>query len=137
MPRKIVFLDEISKGPTGKLQRIGLADKLGLTSEQPTTQASLDKSAARTPIEEFLVEIWGDVLGLHNIGIHNRFLDLGGDSMLATQLVARVSQALQFEVSLIKFFEAPTIADQAVVLEGMLTLEIEELSEKSTRNLAT
>jgi amino acid adenylation domain-containing protein len=58
VPRKIIILDEIPKGPTGKLQRIGLADKLGLTASEPATA---DFVAPTTPIEKKLAEIWSQV----------------------------------------------------------------------------
>jgi acyl-CoA synthetase (AMP-forming)/AMP-acid ligase II/acyl carrier protein len=115
VPRRVVFLPEIPKGPTGKLQRIGLAARLGITAE------SLEQSEAppvppRTRLEEDLARIWRDVLRVDGIGVEDDFVALGGDSILATQIVARVREVFGVEVSLLGFFEAGTIAGVAEVL---------------------
>jgi len=126
VPQRVVILDEIPKGPTGKLQRIGLAEKLGLSADQ-TVEAdeAAEFVAPQSEVEQFLADIWKDVLGLEKIGVHDRFLSLGGDSITATRLVTRVRQALELELSLIDFFEAPTIAEQATLIEDILLAEIE------------
>jgi acyl carrier protein len=54
------------------------------------------------------------------VGRHDRFLNLGGDSISATRLISRLRQSLALELSLIDFFEAPTIAEQAVIIEDRL-----------------
>lgn len=121
VPERVVILDEIPKGPTGKLQRIGLAEKLGLTPDQTAVQdGATELVAPQSEVEEFLAEIWKDVLGIEQVGIYDRFLNLGGDSITATRLVARLRQALDLEFSLIDFFEAPTIAEQSVLVEELL-----------------
>lgn len=121
VPQRVVILDEIPKGPTGKLQRIGLAEKLGLTNGLgPTTSQTTEFVAPRNEIEALLADIWLDVLGLEQVGVHHRFLELGGDSILATRLVSRLRQSLEIELTLIDFFEAPTIAEQAVIVEKLL-----------------
>jgi acyl carrier protein len=122
VPRTVLFLDEIPKGPTGKLQRIGLADRLGLGSAAgPAPRAPRVYTAPRTPVEELLAGLWAEVLKVERVGVDDHFLDLGGDSMLATLLVSRIRQELRLEVSLRSLFDAPTVADQAgVVLELFL-----------------
>ncbi|TMQ71355.1 MAG: hypothetical protein E6K80_05855, partial [Candidatus Eisenbacteria bacterium] len=60
-------------------------------------------------VEERLAEVWRQVLGLDRVGRHDNFFDLGGDSIRATQMVARVRAALKIEVPLNALFEAPTL----------------------------
>jgi len=122
VPRSVLFLDEIPKGPTGKLQRIGLAERLGLgRSGRPESRPPRTYTAPRTPVEELLAGLWADVLKLERVGVEERFLDLGGDSMLATLLVSRIRQELRLEISLRSLFDAPTVVDQAgVVLDQLL-----------------
>ncbi|MGH7580639.1 MAG: non-ribosomal peptide synthetase, partial [Gemmatimonadales bacterium] len=122
VPRTVLFLDEIPKGPTGKPQRIGLAGRLGLgSSAWPERPARPAYTPPRTPVEELLAQIWAGVLGVERVGVDESFLDLGGDSMLATLLVSRIRQELGLELSLRSLFDAPTVADQAgVVLEQFL-----------------
>jgi acyl-CoA synthetase (AMP-forming)/AMP-acid ligase II/acyl carrier protein len=122
VPRTVLFLDEIPKGPTGKLQRIGLAERLGLGSAaRPEPRPPRTYTAPRTPVEELLAVLWAEVLKVERVGVDDHFLDLGGDSMLATLLVSRIRQELRLEVSLRSMFDAPTVAEQAgVVLELFL-----------------
>ena len=77
VPRQVVIVKEIPKGPTGKVQRIGLADKLGLASGSPPRQASV---APRTPLESSLAKRWAEILRVEQIGIHDDFFGSGGDS---------------------------------------------------------
>jgi acyl-CoA synthetase (AMP-forming)/AMP-acid ligase II/acyl carrier protein len=117
VPRRIVTVSAIPLGATGKPQRIGLAEKLGLAEQAvPGADQPGESVAPRTPVEEFLAEIWREVLRIPSVGINQRFLDVGGDSLLATRIVARVCQQLDVDLTLLDFLDAPTIADQALVL---------------------
>ncbi len=109
VPRLITFLAEIPKGPTGKLQRIGLAKQLGITGND-TAVSFKEFTPASTDIEKQLARIWSEVLGVEGVGIDDNFFQLGGDSLLVTQIINRVRQILQVELSFIDFFETPTIA---------------------------
>jgi acyl carrier protein len=127
VPRRILILDELPKGPTGKLQRIGLAEKLGLTFVEGEGQEHRAEFVApRTPVEAALARLWAQVLRIHEVGVLDRFLDLGGDSMLAALLLSRVRDSLDLDISLLEFFEAPTVADQARIVEAELLREPED-----------
>ncbi len=117
VPRRILIVGEIPKGPTGKLQRIGLAEKLGLTmpdSTQPGAKAEF--VAPRTPVERELVEIWEQVIGVQSIGIRDNFFELGGDSMLAAQMFAQIQKAFGRNLPLTILFQSPTIEQLATIL---------------------
>ncbi|HEX8184286.1 MAG TPA: amino acid adenylation domain-containing protein, partial [Blastocatellia bacterium] len=74
--------------------------------------ASVDYAAPRSETEITLAEVWSEVLGVENPGIHDNFFSLGGDSILSMQAVSRARQAgLNFGV--IDVFRYPTIADLA------------------------
>lgn len=66
--------------------------------------------APRTPTEAVLAEIWGQVLGLKQVGVYDNFFELGGHSLLATQVISRVRDAFQIELPMRALFENPTIA---------------------------
>jgi len=122
VPRHIVILDEIPRGPTGKLQRIGLAQTLGISSFEEVRRKQMGPPVApRTPLEAALAGIWSQVLGLQQIGVHDDFLDLGGDSILATQIISRIQATLHLEVSLLTIFDEPTVARLAQALTQSLT----------------
>ena len=126
VPRQVIFLDEIPKGPTGKVQRIGLAEKLGLDEIRVEEQRKDDNYIApRNPVEERIVEIWQEVLGIRQISVHHRFLDLGGDSLSAMRLVSLIRDRHDIELSLIDFFDAGTVAEQAHIMQELLLQEID------------
>lgn len=66
--------------------------------------------APRNADEIAIAEIWEQVLGIAPIGVHDEFLSLGGDSLQAAKIIARMSDALNADVSIASFFEATTIA---------------------------
>jgi acyl transferase domain-containing protein/non-ribosomal peptide synthetase component F len=70
----------------------------------------------RDETERRLVEILGEILRLEQVGLHDSFFDLGGDSLLATHLVARLNRAFCVDLTLRSVFEAPTAAEMAAVL---------------------
>lgn len=80
----------------------------------------LDDSAPVGELETHLAALWGQLLGHATIGRHDRFLSLGGDSLLAGQLVTQVSEAYGIDLSLSEFFDSPTIAGQAAAVARQL-----------------
>ncbi len=128
VPRIVVFCDEIPKGPTGKVQRVGLAQRLGVdASSRPALASERDIVTARTPLEQRLADIWVDVLKVERLGVDEHFLDLGGDSVLAALLVSRIRDELRLELSPRSLFDAPTVADQAVLAAEAMCREAEGL----------
>ena len=73
--------------------------------------------APRTPIEEILVDVWGQILGLDQISVNDNFFKLGGHSLLATMLLAKVVDTFQTEFSLRTFYDSPTVAAMAEIIE--------------------
>lgn len=120
VPRRIVLVDAIPKGPTGKPQRIGLAARLGIEADGGRAAASEVPVAPRTPVEEIVAALWSEVLPQPPRGVHDDFFDAGGDSIRASQLVGRVRDALSVELTLLDFFDAPTVAGVAAIVEPQL-----------------
>jgi acyl-CoA synthetase (AMP-forming)/AMP-acid ligase II len=115
VPRQVQIVAEIPKGPTGKVQRVGLAEKLGLGSAASRTFA-----APRTPLETILARIWADVLRLDQVGIHDDFFAMGGDSLLAAHVLTSIHDAMHLEVGVVSLFDAPTVAEMAEYLETLI-----------------
>ncbi|MEJ2652588.1 MAG: amino acid adenylation domain-containing protein [Gammaproteobacteria bacterium] len=69
-------------------------------------------------VERTLTAIWEEVLGLDQVGVNDDFFELGGDSLKATRVLARVNARLQIEVSHKTFCELPTIAEIAGPIEA-------------------
>ena len=83
-------------------------------------QAKTTYIAPRTPIEEQIAAIWCDVLDCQQPSMDQDFFELGGDSLLATQVLARVRQAFSVELALRVIFECPTIAKLSTVVEAQI-----------------
>jgi acyl-CoA synthetase (AMP-forming)/AMP-acid ligase II/alpha-ketoglutarate-dependent taurine dioxygenase len=114
VPCQVVALAELPKGHTAKVQRIGLAEKLGLTARDQTSAAAEAAYVAPRPgAEEALARIWAEVLGVERVGAHDDFFHLGGDSILAVQILARAHKELGVNVGVLSFFGAPTVAGMA------------------------
>jgi oxalate---CoA ligase len=114
VPRQIVFVDEIPKGATGKLQRLGLAEKLGLTG--PDTERQKTLVGPRDKMELRLTRIWQDILGLKSVGVEDNFFELGGNSLIALRVLTRVEKEFNRVVPLATLFAAPTVAKLADLL---------------------
>jgi amino acid adenylation domain-containing protein len=118
VPRQVLIVEGLPKSPSGKLQRLGLAERLGLMSFEAVQSAKPSNyTAPRTPVEEMLVGVWTHLLNVGRLGIYDDFFTLGGDSILAMQLIARVREAMHIEFSFLSFFEAPTVAGMARSIE--------------------
>ncbi|HEX8559980.1 MAG TPA: amino acid adenylation domain-containing protein [Pyrinomonadaceae bacterium] len=115
IPSAFVILDEMPLTPNGKVNRAALPEP-----EQTLADAESAYLAPRTPVEEELADIWAGMLGLARVGVHDNFFDLGGHSLVATQVVSRVRQAFHLELPLRALFEAPTVAELAAHVELML-----------------
>lgn len=142
VPARIVFLDEIPKGPTGKVQRIGLAERLSellrSTADEPAVSVAVPVD---TLLEASIIGLIEDVLGRRGIEREDDFFQSGGDSLLAVTLLTRLEKTLDVTLSLIRLFEVPTAAGMAGAIEearGEVTLllaEIEALSEDEAQHL--
>ena len=114
LPSVFMALDTLPLTPNGKV------DRLALPEPDPTRPALAQPyQVARTPAEVALAEIWADVLHIDRVGAHDDFLELGGHSLAASQIISRAITAFGFELSVQELFGAPTVADMAlVVIQG-------------------
>jgi amino acid adenylation domain-containing protein len=115
VPGAFTVLPELPLTPNGKVDRRALAraDGVSLAPEVPHV-------APRTPAEETVARLWSELLGVERVGVHDNFFDLGGHSLLTTQLASRLRDAFQLEVPLQAFFEEPTVAGLAQSIEVAL-----------------
>jgi acyl carrier protein len=114
VPSAFVVLESLPLTPNGKVDRRALPTPDPIKSELAGSYVP-----PRTAVEEVLVKIFAEVLGLKRVGIHDNFFELGGHSLLATQLVSRVRDAFGVELPLRSVFEAPAIAQLSQVIESL------------------
>src|SRR6185295_7785645 len=107
----VVAVEEMPLTANGKIDRRAL-QAMAVESERS------ESVLARTPAEEILSAIWGEVLGRETVSVHDNFFELGGHSLLATQVISRVRDAFGQEVALRSLFEQPTVAGLASEIEA-------------------
>ncbi|MDX5311228.1 MAG: AMP-binding protein, partial [Rhodococcus sp. (in: high G+C Gram-positive bacteria)] len=109
VPALVTVLDAVPLTPVGKLDRAALPEPVF---------AQREYRAPRTPVEETVASVFAEVLGRERVGLDDSFLELGGNSLLATRLVARLGAALETRVPVPVVFAAPTVAALAAHLES-------------------
>ncbi|HYG62210.1 MAG TPA: amino acid adenylation domain-containing protein, partial [Thermoanaerobaculia bacterium] len=73
--------------------------------------------APRTPVEESLAAIWAEVLKLPQVGVYDNFFEIGGQSLLATQVISRVREVFRVELPVRVLFQRPEVAGLAEAVE--------------------
>jgi polyketide synthase PksJ len=111
VPSSFVFLEAFPLLPNGKIDRRALPLP---TADRPALPVPY--TAPRDLTESTLAGIWMEVLQLERIGINDRFLDLGGDSLRATQILGRTVKAFGIELSVTDVIRTETIAQMAELI---------------------
>ncbi|AQA26133.1 amino acid adenylation domain protein [Rhodococcus sp. MTM3W5.2] len=108
VPSSVTVLDRIPLSANGKVDRKALP--------APVFEVRAFR-APSTPIEEIVAGVFADVLGVERVGVDDDFFELGGNSLIATQVVSRLGAALDAQVPVRVLFEASSVAALAVALE--------------------
>ncbi|MYW05523.1 non-ribosomal peptide synthetase, partial [Streptomyces sp. SID3343] len=104
LPDAIAVLDRLPLTLNGKIDRNALPASTRLRA------MTVDFVAPRTPTEVRLAELFGDVLGADRVGVHDPFLESGGNSLLGVGLAARIERTFGVRIALDTLFAAPTVA---------------------------
>jgi acyl carrier protein len=120
------------------LTEMGAIDRQRLATDGfGTRRTTTEQVSPQTELERRVAGIWKEVLGVPALGIHDNFLELGGDSLRATQIVSRLREAFWVELPLPTFLtECPTIAKTAEAIEEMLIEKLEGLTDSEAERLA-
>ncbi|OYD96063.1 non-ribosomal peptide synthetase [Nostoc sp. 'Peltigera membranacea cyanobiont' 213] len=104
IPTNFMLLDALPLLPNGKVNRRAL----------PSPDVSAFSNTLYTPpatdVEQIIATIWQDVLGIEKVGIHDNFFDLGGHSLLLSQVHSQLREKLNRDLSILEFFQYPTIS---------------------------
>jgi len=112
IPASFVMLDTLPLLPSGKVDRRALP---------VFAEAALEPERAfappGNPLEQYLAQLWKELLKFEQVGLHDDFFALGGNSLLGAVLVNRLQEALKENISLVAIFDAPTLSELASYLE--------------------
>ena len=139
IPSQLLIVDAIPKGPTGKVQRIGLAEKFSDALQR-------DYVAPESDLERSLVDIFKEILNVDEVSMSDNFFALGGDSIRATQATARIRATFKIEMPIITLFRKPTVEELAAEVTQLLEekdntdladilSELENLSDEEAERL--
>ena len=111
VPAFFVPLDALPLTPHGKVDRhaLPMPEQRG----EEAVDAQFIAPGTQTPIEEIVLGLYCEILGVGQISIHESFFDLGGHSLLATQVISRIRAAIGVELSVRSLFETPSVAGLA------------------------
>jgi len=141
VPAAVVVLDAMPLTPNGKL------DRGALPAPDDRAIASRPYAAPQGELEAALADIWQVLLGVARVGRDDHFFEIGGHSLFAVQLVARIRQVFKVDLPLREVFAQPTLAALAVQVMALQTAqyaaadverlarEIDRLSEDEIRQL--
>jgi amino acid adenylation domain-containing protein len=130
VPAAIIVLPAIPLTTNGKIDRKALpAPDMSLA-----TRAE-EFVAPRSDAEQTLAQIWAEVLRLERVGIHDKFFEIGGHSLKATQVVSRIREVFDVELPLRRIFEQPTVAELASTVTDAILEQIHELTDAEARLL--
>jgi amino acid adenylation domain-containing protein len=110
LPAAFVAIGALPLTPNGKVDRSALPSPEGRAVDRPPLVAP------RSPDEAAVAAIWAEVLGVERVGVHDDFFEIGGQSLLATQVTAGIREQLDVDLPLHLVFRAPTIAELAPLL---------------------
>lgn len=125
VPSEFAFLDALPLTPSGKVDRRALPE-IGVVA----AGRSAEYVAPRNETEKGIAAIWAEVLGVERVGIRDDFFDLGGHSLMATQVIARVRSTYEAQIPLHLLFATPTVeALAAAVAENRTATADEEVED--------
>lgn len=115
IPSTFVILAELPRTSSGKTDREALPAP-GRPYQDPHRAAT----GPRTAIEAQIATIWSEVMGRGSIDVHEHFYDLGGESLQAMRIMARVRKRFSVDVDLQSLLETPTVAEMAQAVAARL-----------------
>jgi len=108
IPSAFVELERLPLTTTGKVDRQALPDPGHSRPKLETTWVG-----PRNEVEQCIADVWVEVLGVDRVGVHDNFFDLGGHSLMAVSLFAKLDKVTGKRLPLTKLFESPTVAELA------------------------
>ena len=106
VPTAVVLLDKLPLTSNGKIDRTALPEPESVAPPKLHVEPS-------TPTEQTIAQIWVEVLHRKQVSLDDNFFDLGGHSLMATQVISRIREKFSVEIALRTLFESPVLKDLA------------------------
>ena len=113
-PHRVFLVEHLPRNPSGKVVKHELRDRFGTAAG--TAGGGAAPLPPRTPEERTVLAVWEEVLDRGGMGVDEDFFALGGHSLAAASVVARLNDALDVDLPPDAVFEAPTVAELAAVV---------------------
>jgi amino acid adenylation domain-containing protein len=130
VPGTFVHLERLPLTANGKLDRAALADA---TNESTLKNDTFEEP--RSAVEERVSALLTDLLEVDSIGIHDNFFHLGGHSLLGAQVISRVRETFDVELSLRAIFDHPTVEEISAEIERLILAKLDALGDNQTGNI--
>jgi len=124
LPAVLVRMQSLPVGASGKVDRSALPAPTDDNIVRDQTFV-----APRNATEERVAGIVARLLGLERVGVEDNFFLLGGNSLLGTQVIARLRESFGVEVSLLALFDHPTVSGIATEIEELILARVDAMSE--------
>jgi amino acid adenylation domain-containing protein len=115
IPTTFVILSALPRTTSGKIDRQALP-----APGRPYRDLSRPSTLPRNQIESTVAKIWGEVLGHETVDVHDHFYDLGGESLKALRIMAKIRQTFNVDVDLQSLIDAPTVAEMALQVTKLM-----------------
>jgi amino acid adenylation domain-containing protein len=122
VPAAVITLDRLPLSPNGKV------DRSALPAPEASARAGASYTAPRTDAEVVIAGIWATVLGVDQVGIHDSFFDLGGDSVRSLAVAARAKAAFDVALTPREVLVTRTVAGLAELVEDKVLAELEQIA---------
>jgi len=127
LPAAFIMLEVLPIGPNGKV------DRSALISSDASAMRDEPYVGPTSPTEERISAIVARLLSVDQVGVHDNFFLLGGNSLLGTQVIAQLRSTFGVEVSLLELFDHPTVGGLAEVVEQLLVASLDAMSEEEAQ----
>ncbi|HEX8148210.1 MAG TPA: amino acid adenylation domain-containing protein [Pyrinomonadaceae bacterium] len=108
VPSAFVMLEEMPLTPSGKIDRAALP-----RADGPAQDSDAAYVGPRDEMERTIAGVWGDLLKVEKMGVHDNFFDLGGHSLILLRMQSKLREILRRDIAIVEIFEHPTISSLA------------------------
>jgi len=122
LPEYFKYMESLPLTDNGKVDRKALQNLANFSKKQ-----NADYVAPETEFEKIIAEIWSEVLQIEKIGVHDNFLELGGNSLSAIRIATRVNDSFDLDLPLNTIFETPTVSRLSRHIEKSILTMLKEL----------